>query len=454
MSIRAVNPANGEVLSSYESMSDALVKTKLRLAERRAIEWADVPLVQRATLVRRLADVLEEGKAGWARQMTLEMGKPIGAAEAEVQKCALGCRYAADHAAAWLADELVATEARRSFIRYEPLGVILAIMPWNFPFWQCFRFAASALMAGNVALLKHASNVPGCALAIEEIFCRAGFPDGAFQTLLVGAEGVPQLIANPVIRAVTLTGSKPAGASVAALAGAQIKKVVLELGGNDPFIVMPSADLDRAVRVGVQARTGNAGQSCIAAKRFIVHEAVADAFEQAFVTQMAALRVGDPLDPQTQIGPLATVAILEELDRQVQKTLALGAQLLVGGRRLDRPGNFYTPTVLTRVRQDSPTWTQETFGPVASLVRVSSLEDALSLANDTPFGLGASAWTSDAGEQEQFVARLQTGAVFVNALVASDPRLPFGGTKGSGLGRELAQAGIREFVNAKTVWVA
>jgi succinate-semialdehyde dehydrogenase/glutarate-semialdehyde dehydrogenase len=454
MLMNAVNPANGELLAFYEPLSDAVLQAKVGLAESRTDLWANTPIGERARLMHHVADVLEQDKASWARQITLEMGKPITASIAEVQKCACGCHHMADNAARYLATESVATEASHSYVRYDPLGVILAIMPWNYPFWQFFRFAAPTLMAGNVALLKHASNIPGCALAIEEVFRRAGFPEGIMQTLLISSERVQALIANPVVRAVALTGSTPAGSHIAECAGTEIKKVVLELGGSDPFIVMPSANLADAVRVGVQARTVNAGQSCIAAKRFIIHEAIADAFERAFVEQMAALIVGDPLDPQTQIGPLATPSILEELDLQVQQTLALGAVLRLGGHRLDRPGNYYAPTVLTQVPKGSPTYAQETFGPVASLFRVQSAQEALALANDNDYGLGASVWTSDPVEKELFVGGLQTGCVFINAQVASDPRLPFGGVKRSGIGRELGEAGIREFVNIKMVWEA
>jgi succinate-semialdehyde dehydrogenase/glutarate-semialdehyde dehydrogenase len=347
----------------------------------------------------------------------------------------------------------VATEASKSYVRYDPLGVLLAIMPWNFPFYQFFRFAAPALMAGNVALLKHASNVPGCALAIEEIFRQAGYPAGVVQSLLIGSDRVADIIAHPAVRGVALTGSTDTGSKVAALVGDQIKTLVMELGGSDPFIVMPSADLARAIQVGVQARTVNTGQSCIAAKRFLLHESVADAFEQGLIEQMAALKVGDPLDPQTQIGPLATPAILAELEQQVEATIAQGARVRLGGHRLDRPGNYYTPTVLTDVPLDSPAFCQETFGPVAALFRVRSADEALTLANDTSFGLGASVWTNDAAEQEFFSAGLQAGCVFVNAMTTSDPRLPFGGIKRSGVGRELGRAGIHEFVNTKVVWI-
>jgi succinate-semialdehyde dehydrogenase/glutarate-semialdehyde dehydrogenase len=385
--------------------------------------------------------------------MTLEMGKPIGAAVAEAEKCAWVCRYYAENAAQFLADEEIATNAARSLVHYEPLGPVLAIMPWNFPFWQVFRFAAPALMAGNVGLLKHASNVPQCALAIEEIFKRAGFPPNAFQALLIGSERVAGILDDERIKAVTLTGSGPAGSQVASHAGKRIKKSVLELGGSDPFIVMPSADLERAIATAVTARTINNGQSCIAAKRFIVHADLYAEFERRFVAGMQALRVGDPLDPGTQIGPLATSAIRDELHAQVKASLAQGARLLTGGEMRKGPGNFYPPTVLVDVPPGSPAACEELFGPVAALFRAADLDQAIQLANASAFGLGASAWTRVPQEQQRFIDELQAGSVFINGMVASDPRLPFGGVKESGYGRELSVFGIREFVNIKTIWI-
>ena len=401
--------------------------------------------------MKRTAEILEGTKNEFARTMTLEMGKPIRASVQEVEKCALACRYYAENAERFLRDEEAATGAARSFVRCQPLGPVLAVMPWNFPFWQVFRFAAPALMAGNVGLLKHASNVPQCALAIEDVFRRAGFAEGVFQTLLVGSGQVKRIIEDTRVVAVTLTGSVGAGSSVAAAAGRQIKKTVLELGGSDPFIVMPSADWDRAVATAVQARCINNGQSCVAAKRFIVHRRIADEFERRFVERMASLKVGDPMDPATDIGPLATAQVLEGLEQQVNDTVSLGAKLLLGGKRLDGAGFFYAPTVLAEIPPDAPACRDELFGPVASVFRADGIEEAIRLANDTPFGLGACIWTNDAREREMFIEEIQAGLAFVNGMVASDPRLPFGGIKQSGYGRELSSHGIREFVNIKTV---
>ena len=406
----------------------------------------------------RAAEILEKEKKEFARLMTIEMGKPIKAAVQETEKCAWVCRYYAEHAERHLADEIIETNATRSFVRFQPLGVVLAIMPWNFPFWQVFRFAAPALMAGNVGLLKHASNVPQCALAIEDIFRRAGFLEGAFQTLLIGSEEVQRVLEDPRVAAATLTGSEPAGRSVASIAGKQIKKTVLELGGTDPFIVMPSADLEPATATAVKARTINNGQSCIAAKRFIVHAQIYDEFEKRFVESMKALRIGDPMDEATDIGPLATAQILKDLEEQVQVSVAAGAKILTGGQKFKADGdlargNFYEPTVLADIPKDSPAYRDELFGPVASLFRVANIDEAIELANDTPFGLGSAAWTNDESDLKRFVEELEAGSVFINGLVASDPRLPFGGVKHSGFGRELGEFGIREFVNIKTIWI-
>ncbi len=453
MAIASVNPATGERFGEFAPLTEAEIEDKLRRAAGAYREHQRTGFDERAQKMLRAAEVLDEERERFARLMTAEMGKPLQAARDEAAKCASVCRYYAEHAARFLADEEVETSATRSFIRYEPVGVVLAVMPWNFPFWQVFRFAAPALMAGNTGLLKHASNVPQCALAIEEIFRRAGFAEGVFQTLLLRADQVGRVIDDRRVRAVTLTGSEHAGSEVASRAGKAIKKTVLELGGSDPFIVMPSADFETAVKTAIKARTINNGQSCIAAKRFIVHADVYAEFARRFVTGMAALKVGDPADEATETGPLATESIVAELDEQVRKSVAAGARLLTGGERLRRAGNFYAPTVLADIPKNSPAYAEEFFGPVALLFRVRSIEEAIELANDTTFGLGASAWTRDERERERFVAELEAGAVFINAMVASDPRLPFGGVKRSGYGRELSAYGIREFVNIKTVWI-
>jgi succinate-semialdehyde dehydrogenase / glutarate-semialdehyde dehydrogenase len=454
MAIASVNPATGETLRTFETLNDAAIDAALaRSASGFRVNRAR-GFRERAIRMRRTAEILEQRQNDLGRLITTEMGKPVKAAVAEVVKCATTCRYYAEHAEGYLADEHVTTEAQETFIRYEPMGTILAVMPWNFPFWQVFRFAAPALMAGNVAVLKHASNVPQCALAIEEAFHDAGFADHEFQTLLIGSEQVERVIADPRVKAVTLTGSEPAGASVASIAAKHIKKAVLELGGSDPFLVMPSASLDDAVATAVKARIVNNGQSCIAAKRFIVHEAIADEFEKRFVAAMKALKVGDPLDESTDVGPLATPQIVSDIEKQVRESVKAGAQLLTGGTRLGERGNYYAPTVLARIPVDAPVAQEETFGPVASLFRVKDVSEAIAVANDSPFGLGASVWTNDRAEVDRFIDGIETGQVFVNAMVASDPRVPFGGTKHSGFGRELGAYGIREFVNVKTAWVA
>ena len=447
----SINPATGKVMKEFELHSDQEVERRLGRAVEAFAGGRRAPPAERAPLMRRAGLMLESEKGGLARLMTLEMGKPLRAAVQEVEKCALCCHYYAENAARFLADEPTSSSATRSFVRYEPLGPVLAVMPWNFPFWQVFRFAAPGLMAGNVGLLKHASNVPQCALAIEDLLRRAGFGEGVFQALLVGSERVAPLIADPRVVAVTLTGSVGAGGSVAAAAGRHLKKTVLELGGSDPFIVMPSADLERAAATAVQARTINNGQSCIAAKRFILHERIAGEFERRFVQRMASLKVGDPMDETTDIGPLATVEVLETLQEQVNRTVGMGARVLLGGRRLDRPGSFFEPTVLTGIPPGSPAQRDELFGPVASIFRAGDMEEAIRIANDSRFGLGASAWTNDARERELFIEQIEAGLAFINSMVASDPRFPFGGVKQSGYGRELSHHGLREFVNIKTV---
>ena len=453
MAIASINPATGEVVRTFEPLNSAQIEAKLQLAVEMFHKHRQTSFADRAAKIMRAAEILEKEKDDCARLMTLEMGKPLKAAVAETLKCATGCRFYAEHAEKFLADEVVETGARRSFIRYLPVGPILAVMPWNFPFWQVFRFAAPALMAGNVGLLKHASNVPQCALKIEDILRRAGFPEGIFQTLLIGSGPVDGILNDPRIVAATLTGSEQAGIQVGVSAAKRIKKVVLELGGSDPFIVMPSADLDNAVATAVEARVQNNGQSCIAAKRFIVAEKIADEFERKFVQRMEALRIGDPFDDSTQLGPLANPEAVRTLDADVKKTVAAGARVLTGGHPLDRKGSFYAPTVLADIPKDSPAYKEEFFGPVASIFRVRNVDEAIAIANDSRFGLGASAWTKDPAETERFINELEAGMVFINKMVASDPRVPFGGVKSSGIGRELSVHGIREFVNIKTVWV-
>jgi succinate-semialdehyde dehydrogenase / glutarate-semialdehyde dehydrogenase len=453
MAIASINPANGQVLQTFQPIPDSEVETKLQRATAAFAAYRRTSFAERAKMMARAADILDRQKDELAGLMTLEMGKTLRSAAEEALKCAWGCRYYAEHAEAFLADQVAETPAQRSFIRYQPVGAILAIMPWNFPFWQVFRFAAPALMAGNVALLKHAPNVPQCALKIEEIFLEAGFPEGVFQTLLIEAEKVDALLGDPRIAAATLTGSELAGSSVGAGAAKRIKKVVLELGGNDPFIVMPSANLDEAVATGVKARTQNNGQSCIAAKRFIVAEQIADKFAAQFVRGMEQLKVGDPVDAQTDVGPLCTPRALASLEEQVHKTVAAGARVLTGGKRITGAGNFFPPTVLTDIPKDSPAYRDELFGPVASVFRVPDIAAAIRLANDSRYGLGASVWTNSAEEQERFMNELEVGMVFFNQMVASDPRVPFGGVKRSGYGRELSVYGIREFTNVKTIWI-
>ncbi|MCC5638653.1 NAD-dependent succinate-semialdehyde dehydrogenase [Nostoc sp. CHAB 5844] len=454
MAIATINPATGETLKSFEPLNDAEIAAKLDLANQAFEQYRKTSFQARSLWLQKAAEILEQEKADFAKVMTLEMGKPYKAAISEVEKCAVVCHYYTEHAADFLADVAVKTDASHSFVRYQPLGVILAVMPWNFPFWQVFRFAAPALMAGNVGLLKHASNVPQCALAIAEIIQRAGFPEGVFQTLLIGAAKVADIISDDRVKAATLTGSEPAGTSLAATAGKHIKKTVLELGGSDPFIVLASADLEAAVATATTARMLNNGQSCIAAKRFIIEEAIADQFEKLLLDKFLALKVGDPMQPDTDLGPLATPDILQDLDQQVQVAKNSGGKVLTGGYPIsDRPGNFYPPTIITDIPPEAPIAQEEFFGPVALLFRVPDIDAAIKLANATPFGLGASAWTTNDQERLRLIAEIEAGAVFINGLVKSDPRLPFGGIKRSGYGRELSIQGIQEFVNVKTIWV-
>jgi len=445
------NPFTGKVMRELEQHSDEALEQKLQRAIGTFQTYRDTSFAGRSRMMLRAAEILEAEKEKFGALMTREMGKTLKSAIQEAEKSAFGCRFYAENAERFLAREEATTAATRSFVLYQPLGPVLAVMPWNFPFWQVFRFAAPALMAGNVGLLKHASNVPECALAIEDIFRRAGFPEGCFQTLLIGSDRVNRVISDPRVMAVTLTGSVGAGSSVAAAAGKDIKKTVLELGGSDPFIVMPSADLDKAVTTAVQARVINNGQSCIAAKRFIVDLRVYDRFAEKFVERMAALRVGDPMDPATDVGPLATEDVLRGLEDQVNQTVKMGARVLLGGKRIGGPGNFFAPTVLAEIPEGSPAIDDELFGPVASLFRARGMAEAIAIANNSKFGLGACAWTNDPVEQEMFINRIESGLAFVNSMVASDPRIPFGGVKQSGYGRELSHHGIREFVNVKTV---
>ena len=451
--MKAINPATEELIRDYAEPSEAEIEDRLQRAQHAFSSWRTTSFADRSRLMERAAQLLRERRTGYARLMTEEMGKPIAAAEAEIDKCAWNCEFYAEHTQAFLAPTTVQTEASKSFIRFDPLGLILAIMPWNFPFWQVFRFAAPALMAGNVAVLKHAANVPGCALAIDEAFRDAGFPAGVMTTLLVPSRQVADLIRHPAIRAVTLTGSDRVGEVVASEAGKQLKKTVLELGGSDPFIVLADADPVEVAKQAAKARTINTGQSCIAAKRFIIEEAIVEHFQRAFTEQMAGLRVGDPMDRSNDLGPLAREDLLEGLHDQVRRTLEAGAELRTGGRRLDRRGYFYAPTVLAGVEPGMPAFEEETFGPVAAVIRARNAGHAVELANRSRYGLAASLWTTDAARGEALAAEIEAGVVFVNEIVKSDPRLPFGGIERSGYGRELSEFGIREFVNIKTVWI-
>lgn len=452
--MQVINPATEEVSREYVDHTSVDVDRKLNAAGQAFQTWRGTPTGRRSKIMVRAGQVLRDGKDDFARLMTNEMGKPITESLGEIDKCAWVCDYYSENAERFLQPQTVDTDAAESFVRFDPLGPVLAVMPWNFPFWQVFRFAAPALMAGNVGLLKHAGNVPGTALAIEQVFREAGLPEGVFTTLLIGSDDVEDVIASPIVRAVSLTGSEKAGVSVATAAGKQIKKCVLELGGSDPFIVLADADVSEVAKQAVKARCINSGQSCIAAKRFIVEESVADDFEQAFVTEMESLKVGDPLDEATDIGPLARGDLLESLHDQVNRSVNAGARLLIGGHRLDRAGFFYQPTALADVEPGNAAFDEETFGPVAAIIRTNNPKQAIQLANQSSFGLGASIWTRDIERAKQMAAEIESGAVFINEIVKSDPRLPFGGVKRSGFGRELSDFGIREFVNIKTVQVA
>jgi acyl-CoA reductase-like NAD-dependent aldehyde dehydrogenase len=451
--IRSVNPATEELLADFETATGSDIEQVLDAAQHAYRNWRTTEFTQRAALMHRAAADLRQQRTRLAGLITAEMGKPIVEAEAEIEKCAWACDFYADNAARFLADEAHPSSASESYVQFPPLGVVLAIMPWNFPFWQVFRFAAPALMAGNAAILKHASNVPQCASAIEEVFRASGFPNGAFSSLLIPGAAATRLIEDRRIVAVTLTGSDPAGRMVAEAAGRALKKTVLELGGSDPFIVLEDADLRAAVETGVRARYQNAGQSCIAAKRFIVVDAVFAQFQERFVDAVRSLRVGDPTDPRTQVGPLARDDLRDTLDQQVRASLEQGAHLLVGGARRAGRGYFFEPTVLSDVRPHMLASCEEVFGPVAALIRVRDEQSAIAAANDSPYGLGANLWTADIPRARHLARSIEAGQVFINGMVASDPRLPFGGVKASGYGRELAAYGIREFVNIQTVWI-
>jgi succinate-semialdehyde dehydrogenase/glutarate-semialdehyde dehydrogenase len=451
--IESINPATGEVVARYTAHTADEVERAIAGADAAQAHWRRTTFDERGAALRRLAAHLRERREEYAGLITAEMGKPITESLGEIEKCAWACTFYADHAAGFLGDEVVATNASRSLVAYEPLGIVLAIMPWNYPFWQVLRFAAPALMAGNGALLKHASNVSGSALAIERAIEAAGFPDGLFRTLLLPGSAVEPVVRDRRVRAVTLTGSSETGARVAAIAGGALKKAVLELGGSDPFIVLADADIPAAAATAARARNQNTGQSCIAAKRFLVADAVGDEFEERFADEVRALRVGDPLDPATQVGPLARADLREALERQVDESVRQGARVLVGGKRRSGPGFYYEPTVLVGARDEMPVLAEETFGPVAAVRRVTGAEEAIAVANASDYGLGASIWTADTVRGEALARTIESGAVFVNGMVASDPRLPFGGVKRSGYGRELGPFGIREFTNIQTIWI-
>ncbi len=452
--MKAVNPANGILLKEYSEYSPRQVVQIIDKTHQAYLSWRDKSFAERQSLMHRAANVLRQNKEEYARLMSSEMGKIIKESRAEIEKCAWVCDYYADQAESFLQDELVETDAGKSFVTFNPIGAVLAVMPWNFPFWQVFRFAAPALMAGNVGLLKHASNVPGCALAIEDVFKQAGFPEHVFHTLMIPSTQVEAVIRHPQVAAVTLTGSEPAGAFVASVAASEIKKAVLELGGSDPFIVLEDADIPACVLTASQARMINAGQSCIAAKRFIVVESRVAEFEAQQAAIMGALKVGDPLLEETQVGPLARPDLVDELDAQVQQSIQAGAKVITGGHKLEGPGSFYAPTVLSDVREGMAVYSEETFGPVSAIIPVKDAEEAIAVANASEFGLGGSVWTRDVKRGEAIARRIESGAVFVNGMTKSDPRLPFGGVKKSGFGRELSHYGIKEFVNIKSIWIS
>ncbi len=452
--MKAINPATDKLIKDYDEHTPADVKNIISDVYDDYLNWKTTSFEHRSKLMHKAADVLRKNLDKYANVITVEMGKPIFESRAEVEKCIWVCDYYADNAEKFLADEIIESDAGKSFVAFEPIGPVLAVMPWNFPFWQVFRFAAPALMAGNVGLLKHASNVPGSALAIEEVFHEAGFPKNSFRTLLVSSKLVKEIIEDERVKAVTLTGSEWAGQSVASTAGNELKKTVLELGGSDAFIVLDDADLPSCVATSAKSRMINAGQSCIAAKRFIVVESLVKQFEEQQAEIMRNLKIGDPLDETTQVGSMARLDLLEELDEQVQKSIKMGARLLCGGKKADGPGAFYLPTVLTDVKKGMPVYDEETFGPVSAIISVKDNDEAIKVANDSRFGLGGSLWSRDLKKAEAYARKVESGAVFVNGMTKSDPRLPFGGIKKSGYGRELSSYGIKEFVNIKTIWIA
>jgi len=453
MTIQTINPATGKIEKIFKEHSSNQVMIMIDAANDAFLKWRKTDFFFRASLMKNAAQILRNQKEHYGKILTLEMGKPITQAIAEVEKCALVCEYYSDNTEKILREEIVQTDASQSYVRFDPLGIVLAVMPWNFPFWQVFRFAAPALMAGNVCMLKHASNVPMSALAIEEIFMKAGFPKNAFKTLLISSSQVKEIIDNPFVRAVTLTGSEPAGKDVAALCGSKLKKTVLELGGSDPFIVLNDANIDEAVKTAVTARLINNGQSCIAAKRFIVVEKVYNEFEKKFVNAMMKVKIGDPMNKEIELGPIAREDLLNELDAQVKQSVKKGAKILCGGKRINREGFYYEPTILSNLSKGMPAYDEEIFGPVASLIKAKDEDDAINIANDSQFGLGASLWTSNITKAKVLAVKIESGSVFINGMVKSDPRLPFGGIKNSGYGRELSHYGIKEFVNIKTVWI-
>ena len=451
--MKSINPATNQFLKEYPEHTAREVESIVEKVSEARKSWSETSFRYRGDLFRKLAACMRADKEGLATLVTSEMGKIIRESQAEIEKCALTCDYYAEHAESMLTDEVIASDAGRSFVAFQPLGVILAVMPWNFPFWQVFRFAAPSIMAGNAAVMKHASNVPGCALAIEELFKKAGFPENIFRTLMIPSSMVEAVIKHPAVKAVTLTGSGPAGSSVASAAAKEIKKAVLELGGSDPLVVLEDADLEKAVQTSLSSRMFNQGQTCISSKRFIVVETVLEEFTSGLIAAVSALKVGDPMDPATQIGPMARPDLVDDLEKQVTESVKAGASLHYGGTRPGRPGCYYLPAILGNVQKGMPAYHEETFGPVFSIISVKSEEEAIAVANDTEFGLAATLFTEDLERGEKLAGKIEAGAVFVNGMVKSDPRLPFGGIKKSGYGRELAEYGIREFVNIKTIWI-